>query len=153
MSIEFETTGPGADAALLAAFEGRTGLRIPVACRQLLHRHNGGELPSNFLDTPTGRDVGVGVTEMLGVDTGDDCDIEVRLRELRGRAPDWFLPLFDAECGNVVGVSVSDSDEGRVYFWDHEREGTGRAVVEVADTLDAFMESLRPVDDWDDEDN
>ncbi|GLW45263.1 hypothetical protein Stsp02_09250 [Streptomyces sp. NBRC 14336] len=152
MAIEFESARPGADAALLAEFEGRLSLRIPASCREFLERHNGGSLPSNFSDTIRGREIGVGVTELLGIKTGDEFDIEVRLRELQGRIPEWFIPLFDAEGGNVVGVSVSETDEGGVYFWDHEQEGSGEPIVRLADTVDLFVESLRAIDDWDDED-
>ncbi len=149
MAIVFDSARSGASDRLIADFETRQGVKLPVAVKAFLRRHNGGSLPSNFSDTPAGRAIGVGVTELLGLMTGDEFDIEVRLHELRGRAPEWFIPIFDAEGGNVVGVSVAGNDVGGIYFWDHEMEEAGGSVVQVADSLDSFVESLRDIDDWD----
>ncbi len=142
MAVVFLDPRP-AGAASVGALESRVGARMPEAFRELLVSvSNGGEIePVASHSFPT-----VGVASVLGVDRGDHLDLEKRLGQYSGgRLPEGLLPVADAEGGNLVCLSLRSSDFGTVWFWDHERELVGDAVMLVADDLGQFLADLAPV--------
>jgi hypothetical protein len=83
---------------------------------------------------------------VLGVARGDHLDLEARMVQYGGgRLPEGFLPIADAEGGNLVCLSLRSCDFGAIWFWDHERELEGDAVTLLAADLREFFDDLAPV--------
>ena len=87
----------------------------------------------------------VGLVALLGVEREDDLDIEDRIRECSdGRLPSGYIPIGDAEGGNLVCLSIGADDYGSVWFWDHEFEVPTESLVLLARTFDQFLDDLGP---------
>ena len=154
MKVRIKRPGKRLSEERLAEVEGRFGFRFPPTYRAFLLEHNGGEPePSAF--ARKGRAETSDVCKVfLGIDTGRTYDDMVEaLENLKDedepRVPRRMVPIADDPFGNVICISVSGKDAGKIYFWNHEselmqeRRKSGdvddKAVSLVADSFEAFM--------------
>ena len=45
------------------------------------------------------------------------------------RLPDYFVPIAHDPGGNLICISCSETENGFVYFWDHENEGNNNVYL------------------------
>ena len=80
---------------------------------------------------------------------GDVLGERIRMAE---RVPSLFLPIAEAEGGNLVCLSLREKDYGAVWFWDHEEEAeegaepTYRNLYVISDSFKKFWGSLQQFD-------
>ena len=133
----------------LRLLEEELGVRLPDDYRAFLVKFNGGRPEPNWF--PVQGELGMGGVDLfLGVrGAGDWDDLLTAKRRLLERMPAHMLPIADAECGNVICLSLGTSDSGSVYYWDHELEAdegevpTYSNLFKVADSFSAFFDSIR----------
>lgn len=129
---------PLATAEDLAVTEKSTGRPLPRRLREMLRTsRNGGRVRANQLASHP--EVGVDNFLRAGLEGADT--ISARWQELGDELPEWFLPIADCSCGNLLGMD----DEGRIFFWDHEEPDAERSVTPVAASLSALERDVRPV--------
>jgi hypothetical protein len=72
--------------------------------------------------------------------------LDAAVAHYRGRIPAWLLPIAADEGGNAICVGLRGEGRGRIYFWDHEREGEGEdpemAVTAIAPSFSVFCDGL-----------
>jgi hypothetical protein len=150
--------GPRLDEKRLAAFEARRGVRLPEEHRRFLLRTNGGipdpEVGFAFVEDGRPSDSVLDQFYMLkksAEDRGLDDAIDTFVAP--GRMPPHLLPFACDQFGNQLCLSLGSSDNGAVYFWNHEREpmpDDGPPSFDnlslVAAGFDAFLELLTVVE-------
>jgi hypothetical protein len=114
MAVGYSDPEPPADPALIERLEQQLGRPLPASYRRYLEQQDGGRLEENS-------EV---VDEIFGL--GDDVPDFARmwdvLETFDGRVPSWLLPVARDVYGNLFTISLRDSDQGSVWFWDHEEE-------------------------------
>ncbi|BCJ70026.1 SMI1/KNR4 family protein [Polymorphospora rubra] len=142
MSAIYREQEPPAPSDRLDLLERRLGRPLPADYRRYLTESDGGWLADN-----TGA-----VKNIFGVgDVPDSASLWEVLDVYRHRVPAWLLPVADDEYGNLICLSLRDTDLGTVWFWDHEEEAGDGAPAEDniavrAGSWEQFLETLRPVD-------
>ncbi len=70
-----------------------------------------------------------------------------------GRIPSNTIAIADDAGGNLIIMSVSGPDYGKIYFWDHEMEAYEDEEPDysnltlVADSFQEFIDNLKSVDE------
>lgn len=142
MTVGYRRKEQSAPQAKVDELEQRFGRRLPGAYRDYLHEQDGGRLEDNHQAANTIFGVG---------DVPDWANLWHKLAVYADRVPPWLLPVANDAYGNLFCLSLRDSDEGSVWFWDHEEEADeGEPPAEdnlthKADNWTAFLESLQPV--------
>lgn len=128
------------------------GCTFPGEYRDFLLAHNGGRPEEGVFPISTPQHDHHGLLDnFLCIKARDPYDLLTWVRDYRGRLPRNLLPVAVDQAGNLICLSVAGSDTGGVYFWDHEMEASqGKTpsydnVYPVADSFQAFLDSLRPV--------
>lgn len=137
----------------IATVERRLGFPLPTEYMNFLLAHNGGRPePKAFpIQENPSDDHGL-VHNFMCIEENDNYDLLTWVERYRGRIPRNFLPVAKDPGGNLVCLSVSGDDRGKVYFWDHEEAArTGESpgydnVYLVADGFHAFLDSLTTLD-------
>jgi hypothetical protein len=148
-----ESSMPLTEADLVRA-EQRMGRPIPSAYRAFLLAHNGGR-PEPYAFQMQGRhgtpSQGGCVDWFLGINTGKYySDLEDLVKAARSRISPHLFPIGTDPGGNLICLSTSVSDEGAVYFWDHEFEGETPScgnVYFIASSFEVFLNGLFAYDD------
>jgi hypothetical protein len=130
------------------------GCVFPQAYRDFLLAHNGGRPDEGVfpIQDPPHDHHGL-LHSFLCISPRDPYDLLAWVRDYRGRIPSNLVPVAVDQAGNLIVLSVAGPDIGKVYFWDHELEtGQGETpsyenVHPVADSFQAFLDSLRPLSD------
>ena len=133
----------------IAEVESRLGFRLPAQYRDFLLAHNGGRPePRRFAissEKPDDRSV---VHWFFCVKEGNAYDLLTWARRTADRIPPELLPVAIDPFGNLICLSVSGVNVGKVYFWDHEKEAREGEppgydnVYLVADSFQEFLDSL-----------
>jgi hypothetical protein len=58
----------------------------------------------------------------FGFSSREAYNIEKRLDTYSGRMPSNFLPIASDPGGNIVVMSVSGEDRGKIYYWNHDHQ-------------------------------
>jgi hypothetical protein len=144
-----ETLGP-LEENILVAHENEWGFRLPDEYRRFLLKYNGGR-PEPFSFKFKGRDTGSRIAFLFGIGGEDYRDLLWTLDIFRGRLPSRFFPIANDDGGNLICISMSGEDSGKIFFWWHEWEadpGQGESpetqdnVELIADSFGEFMEAL-----------
>lgn len=117
MTLEFIDDRPPATPQAIAEVAGRLGASLPADVEAFLSQRDGGRpRPHRHPRFPA-----VGLTAVLGTGDGDSSIVRQHAGH-EGRVGDDYVPIADAEGGNLVCVQVRGDDVGSAWFWDHELE-------------------------------
>ena len=133
------------DEAAVAAFEARIGRPLPDEYRRILLAFNGGRpKPDGFrFALRRGPYTDSAVNWFYGLGSSPANDLDWNRDQVRLRMPPELLPIADDPGGNQICLGIDGDARGKVYFWDHEREGAGWTNVDlVADSFEAFLRGL-----------
>lgn len=151
MGPSFEGDSPGLTRERLAECAAELGVRLPEEyARFLLERNGGRPVPARY--SAIDADGETEVEAFLGIrDDGED-DLSAFARKNRAILPEGFLPVAYDVRGNLICISTSGGDEGRVYFWNRElaataddpRDELGDHITIIASSFDEFLNSFAP---------
>ncbi len=135
------------DELRLLNFEKRMGARLPNDYRNFLIEHNGGKpVPSDFSVTT---EQGSGLHHVLGLHDGPSyLSLEEHYEVLLDRMPASIIPIADDSFGNAICIGIFRYEAGKIYFWDHELEGTEDEqpyfgnITLIADSFTQFLDNL-----------
>jgi hypothetical protein len=150
----YKSNGP-ITLAQINALEARFSFSLPTAYREFLLTYNGGSPePCGFLYQNQGKSYRAIANRFLGIQDGSYSLYEDLLtyKEREKRVPDNLIPIADDPGGNLICLSVSGSDCGKVYFWDHDLESDyGEEpdysnVYFIANSFEEFFQNLTEFD-------
>ncbi len=153
-SLTFVEEGPPVSKRALRALERQLGLPLPREYAAFLKARNGAVPGPNSCDLPAAQRVGVAVNCFFGVGW-PRADTYDAMRLYKGRVPGRYLPIADAEGGNLICIGLGEPDDGAVYFWDHEFEAEDGQLPRtdnlhlLTDSFSDFFAHLRPLTDDD----
>ncbi len=129
----------------LAAFERRTGLRLPQDYQQFLLATNGGSPSPDRFHVPSCGDACAGFLYGLSTPTTPcDLDYELAQAQLYDPLPEGFLPIGHDPGGNTLLLATCGEYSGQIFFWD--RGGLWRRDNQntffVAASFTEFLNSL-----------
>ncbi|MBN1312390.1 MAG: SMI1/KNR4 family protein [Anaerolineae bacterium] len=108
----------------IEAAENAMGVRFPDDYRHFLLQNNGGKPdPNMFLipDHPI-----PGQSDLLDwfycIVHDSPIDIISACRAFKGRVPEECLSIGCDPGGNQICLVISGTEQGKIYFWDHEEE-------------------------------
>ena len=91
-------------------------LKFPKEYVDFLRKHNDGELDAN---TVNGYDE-CSVRYFYGTTSESYSNLSDVFSCFAERMPKNCIPIAEAECGNLVFISLEENTYGKIYFWDHE---------------------------------
>lgn len=142
------------DSAQIGRIEQELGYVLPREYRSFLLAHNGGQAVEGVFpihDPP--HDYHGLLDQFMCISPGDPYNLLDWVSDYTERLPPNLLPVAVDQAGNLITLSVAGPNTGKVYFWDHELEAsqdetpTCVNVYPVADSFQAFLNSLRPITD------
>jgi SMI1-KNR4 cell-wall len=140
ISIRVHGAKPAPVAASVEKVERAVGYNLPPMFLASFARVHGGVPESNmFAVGSDGQDAGV--DEFLAFDSIPDEFELGGFRELGG-----YVPIAVASGGNYVCAKVTEPNLGGIYFWDHEIASPSECLWLIAESLDMFLDVLRPFD-------
>lgn len=108
------------------AVEERLGITLPNAYRTFLLKINGGRPdPCSFdFKGADGYENSSVVRNFLSLSDKEEVSFELEYRYCKenNRIPRDVAPIAHDPGGNLICISLSGPDEGKIYFWDHELE-------------------------------
>jgi cell wall assembly regulator SMI1 len=136
--------------AQVAKLEEEMGIRLPSEYRQFLLKHNGGyPEPDGFVIHGRTEDEDGMVDRFLAIHDGEHDNLSRYLKWYKGRLPRNLFPVAHDPGGNLICISTSGADVGKVYFWDHDEEVEEgvvpdyRNVYLLADDFVRFLNGLK----------
>lgn len=138
----------------LADIETELGIRLPREYKEFISKYNGGRpRPGGFVIQSGAHEDRSLVDFFFSFTPGDLYDIVKYHKRLKGRIPSDLLPIAIDPFGNIICLSVSGATEGKVFFWDHEKEPEENSppsydnVYLIADNFESFINSLTDFSD------
>lgn len=129
--------------------EARLGVRLPSELRNFFKRHNGGRpIPKVFALENGDASSGSVVAWFLAIHDGPYENFEDYFRTFKRKAkrlPEDLIPFARDPFGNLICMKSSGTDEGAVYFWDHEEEDEKPSYANchrIAPSISAFLDGL-----------
>lgn len=135
-------------------FENLIGLKIPYDYRKHLLSFNGGKCEPNIFNfLENGILTSSSISWFLALYDGEYDNIqryyEIYKKEEK-RMPSNILPIAHDDGGNLICISCNGTDEGHIFFWDHEKEvdySLGHRddysnLYFIANTFTSFLEGL-----------
>jgi hypothetical protein len=102
------------------------GLEFPNEYREHLLQYNGGQCtPNVFSFMEKGMESNSCVDWFLAIYNGEYDNLKkyIQIYKLEEkRLPSHILPIAHDPLGNLICISCGTTDNGGVYFWDHENE-------------------------------
>jgi hypothetical protein len=128
-------------------FEKRNFMHLPSDYRNFLLQNNGGRpVPSFFWIKPY--EDGTGVYQFYGLHNGPPhlC-IATYVNDERFGIPNLILPIGDDGIGNSLCLGVSSSNQGKIFFLDHEVypyhiSNSSLGLFKISDSFSEFLCSL-----------
>jgi SMI1-KNR4 cell-wall len=133
--------------------ESRLSIRLPHDYKSFLLSHNGGRTePWMMFDIHGNESDSHAIAGFFfGIGGDSNIDLEANVRAYSDRVPENILPIASDPGGNLLCISVSGKDEGKLYFWTHEEECEEGGIPSyenlypVADSFENLLQSLTPV--------
>ncbi|MDP4725467.1 MAG: SMI1/KNR4 family protein [Alphaproteobacteria bacterium] len=129
-------------------------ITIPESYKNFLIQYNGGRPENDHIDFKEG-DNGTVISYIFGF-TKERYGSFVRYQgTYAGRIPHNTIAIADDCLGNLIIMSVSGDDYGKIYFWDHEMEAYEGEEPDysnltlVADSFEEFINNLKSSDEID----
>lgn len=132
----------------IRAVEQALNFKLSEEYAQFLLRHNGGKCQglACSISHPVRGQISILLEKFLSASASDvDSDLVRSYRYYvdSERIPAWFLPIAVDVGANMLGIGVNPAVEGRIYFWDHEREFLDdNGVFEVALSFDQWLRNI-----------
>lgn len=79
-------------------------------------------------------------------------DIRNVIKTYEEQLPEHVIPIADADGGDQICLDISEQDQGKIFFWDHELRDGVQDLFLIADTFTEFIEGLFIVEEDDDGD-
>jgi hypothetical protein len=147
MPFEMFEVGPSLTEAEVDGLERQLGIVLPKKYRSFLLRYNGGRPEPTFFPirgfntSPFGA-----IHYFFGISRAvRSSNIDWNFRMYKGRMPSELLPIAGDELGNRICLFLAGTNEGCVYFWDHDNEKsppTYANLYPVASSLEEFFDSI-----------
>ncbi|WP_318010246.1 SMI1/KNR4 family protein [Bacillus sp. 28A-2] len=77
----------------------------------------------------------------------NDYDIREAIKTYKEQLPE----IADVDGGDLICLDVSEINQGKIYFWDHELGDGEQDLFLIANTFTEFIEGLFIVEDDDDD--
>ncbi len=127
------------------------GLKLPNQYREHLLKYNGGQCePNIFIFNENGKLSDSCIDWFLAIYEGEYDNLNRYIIEYKienKRLPEMVLPIAHDPGGNLICISCSGEDYGKVYFWDHEREMDASIgfsnLFFVANSFNEFIDNLK----------
>lgn len=129
--------------------EEKLGVSFPVQYRDFLLLYNGGEPQSpvglfyNDIDKKTGSPTTTGLESVdyfLGIGMGKHYELESTYHRYKRDLPDTLFPIGIGFAGNVILLTLTGPNEGRVYWWKGRRADAPLLVA--TDLVDLLSEDI-----------
>jgi len=119
------------------------GHDFPEEYRNFLLVYNGGYPDKSIFAIPGQGESLLG--KFYGINVGDRDDLLLVNDIFIGRIRCGFLSIASDQCGNQICISIRKCDYGKIFFWDHEYEGTGvdMEYILISESLVNFFNSLK----------
>jgi hypothetical protein len=147
--LDFEVFYPPASEDAVLALEKFVGAPLPTDYRAFLLTYNGGRVEPSVFSMQNCPNSTHGILNWLfGLHGGEYYDLLAAIDTYRDRVPPNLLPIGDDPGGNLICLSLSGSDRGAVYFWDHEDEAeedeapSYENMYLIGNSFESFMDSL-----------
>ena len=152
--MEFRRSFPAVTDAQVSAYEAANGMSIPQPYRKFLLRQNGGKPSKDRLIVPGWYGTSTCVSMFYGLSDDAEFDLARTAVNTDQYLPPSLFPIAEDSAGNLICLGIDSTNQGKVYFWNHEEEldeeGDVRQdysnVYEVASSLEQFMNNLLPGD-------
>ncbi|KZN57925.1 hypothetical protein N474_25645 [Pseudoalteromonas luteoviolacea CPMOR-2] len=69
-------------------------------------------------------------------------DLKEAFTVFKGRVPSNMMPIAIDTTGNQICIIINDAEVSHVYYWDHEHEGSEKALTRISKSLGQFLSSL-----------
>jgi SMI1-KNR4 cell-wall len=133
--------------------ESRLSIHLPQDYKNFLLSHNGGRTEPWMMFNIQGNESDSHAIAgfFFGIGGDGNIDLEANRRVYSDRVPENILPIASDPGGNLLCISVSGEDEGKLYFWTHEEEceegetPSYENLYPVADNFENLLQSLTPV--------
>lgn len=143
-----EASGP-LDEEILIRHENEWGFTLPADYREFLLQYNGGRPNPKFFVFKDSEN-GSSIHTFLGFSDEYSKSLVKKRSMFHKRIPMRFFPIAYDDGGNLICISVSGNDYGKVYFWDHDFEAdTGESpetadnCTLIADEFTQFIDNLQ----------
>lgn len=130
----------------LVAFEKLVDAELPEVYRTFLEKYNGGYVTPFYFRYigPYSQESLGGVNYFFGIaDENERFSLQRNLKLAKGNLPERILPISNNGGGDLICISVSGLDIGKIYFWLHEWSPENEEnLFLIADDFDSFLKSL-----------
>src|ERR1700722_16886405 len=131
----------------ISAFESLIHGTLPEDYKAFLKKENGGRPKPNqfrFLTTD-GHAENSTIHYLFALYERRVGSIKKSFESYKERIPSGYLPIGIDPFGNLIMLRIIGQDFGKVYFWDHEKEGeipTIKNIFPIANSFSDFVEKL-----------
>jgi hypothetical protein len=142
MRFDAINEGPALTEDAVASYCAEHDLEIPAPLRrQLLDQNGGAPREEALVSIQDNEDE---LMSFFGIGMPDrSSELAWVAKTFQARLPVGFLAFADDPGGNLFLIETAPESKHGVWFWDHEREGEGRAALSlVAPTFDDFLAVL-----------
>jgi hypothetical protein len=138
--------------------ENKIKCSFPEEYRNFLLKNNGGECePCGFTFIEGTIDSESEVRSFFAIGGIDgDYDLEENINIYifeEKRLPNFYFPIAEDDLGNLICISCNKSDNGYIYFWDHEDECDTENIDNYRDNMyllaksfNKFIKKLKDLD-------
>lgn len=129
--------------------EQELNFKLPDEYARFLLRSNGGECRGFGCSIvhPVHGQISILLEKFLSVDAPDiDSDLVESYTYYADseRIPAWFLPIAVDVGTNMLGINVNTAAEGKIFFWDHEREFLDdNGIFEVVSSFNGLLQIIQ----------
>ena len=129
-------------------FEAELDVKLPESYKAFLITHNGGRpKPSKISFTAkNGKLEDSPIQYFFGLHNGRIASLRQKFGLYKNRIPKDFLSVATDSFGNLILMNVGNQSNGKIFFWDHEREEDLpplNNISFVANSFEDFVDALK----------
>ncbi len=152
--VTFTETEENTNKTQIREIENLVRLTFPPQYERHLLDLNGGRcFPNVFSFKEHGKVTSSSIEWFLAIYDGQYDSLKRTIQTFKldeKRMPTQIIPIANDGLGNLICISCGESDFGKVYFWDHEREVDYASSDDndysnlylIADSFDEFLDGL-----------
>lgn len=135
MRFDAIDSGPALSPTEVDAYCETHGLALPASLRNQLLDQSGGA-PRKDLSVPLPGGDETDIFSVFGLEMREPASELAWIADTyAGRIPSELVPFANDSGGNLFLVGA----DNRVWFWDHEREGSEVAASPISESLDSLL--------------